>query len=55
LLNNINNKENNSKPEKGYSDKTSLKHAQAKKAIGKCFEKSAWTLHLVMLKRVVFF
>jgi len=30
LLNNINNKENNSKPEKGHSDKTTFKHAQIK-------------------------
>jgi len=26
-----------------------------RKTIGKCFEKSAWSLHLVMLKRAVFF
>jgi len=32
LLNNINNKENNSKPEKGHSDKRyTLKHAQIRK------------------------
>jgi len=38
LLNNINNKENNSKPEKGYSDKTiydkTCTIAHAKKTIG---------------------
>jgi len=48
LLNNINSKENNSKPEKGHSKKTifvetcTLHNAQAEKTIGKCFEKSAY-------------
>jgi len=36
LLNNINNKENNSKPEKGHSDKTIyVKKCRRKKTIGK--------------------
>jgi len=71
LLNNINNKENNSKPEKGHSDKTIennskpekghsdktiyVKTCTCKKTIGKWFEKSAWSLHLIILKRAVFF
>jgi len=32
-----------------------LKHAQIRKLIGKWFEKNAWSLHLIMLKCVVFF
>jgi len=59
LLNSINNKENNSKPEKGHSDKmifieTCTLH-WLRKTIGKSFENSARSLHLVMLKRAVFF
>jgi len=59
LLNSINNNENNlSKPERSlYRLKISLKHVQAEKTIGKRFEKSArdlkksaWSLHLVVLK-----
>jgi len=59
LLNNNNNKENNGKPEKGHNNKTifvvTCTLHRLRKTIGKCFEKSSWSLHLVMLKRAVFF
>jgi len=56
LLNNTNNKENNSKSEKGRSDKTIYVETWPnKKIVGKWFEKNAWSLHLIKLKYVVFF